>query len=158
MVEMQIKATRAGCRVEEVPVRYRRRIGRSKISGTIKGVIGAGTKILLTIFGFALGLYRTSDSAADERPIIFTRYPEPGKTKTRLIPVLGAEGAADLQRSMTEQTLLNAKWLKTQRPVSLEVRYEGGSKILMQKWLGQRLTFSPQGDGDLGARIKRAFS
>ncbi|MEJ2168327.1 MAG: hypothetical protein P8X90_22650 [Desulfobacterales bacterium] len=37
-----------------------------------------------------------------ERLIIFSRYPEPGTTKTRLIPALGAEGAADLQRRMTE--------------------------------------------------------
>jgi glycosyltransferase involved in cell wall biosynthesis len=56
MVEMQVKATRAGYRVEEVPVRYRRRIGKSKISGTINGVIGAGVKILLTIFKLALDL------------------------------------------------------------------------------------------------------
>ncbi len=54
MVEMQIKATREGWRVKEVPVSYRRRIGKSKVSGTLKGVVGAGTKILLTIFLFAL--------------------------------------------------------------------------------------------------------
>ena len=48
-VEMQIKAILAGLRVLEVPVDYRRRIGASKISGTIRGVWGAGTKILGTI-------------------------------------------------------------------------------------------------------------
>jgi len=48
-VEMQIKAARARLRAEEVPVRYRRRIGRSKISGTISGSIRAGFKILETI-------------------------------------------------------------------------------------------------------------
>ena len=41
--------------------------------------------------------------------IVFTRYPEPGTTKTRLIPLLGAEGAADLQRKMTEHTLVQVK-------------------------------------------------
>lgn len=157
MVEMQIKATRAGYRVEEVPVRYRRRIGKSKISGTIKGVIGAGVKILLTIFKLALDLRGGRDRATDERLIIFTRYPEPGKTKTRLIPALGPEGAAELQRSMTEDTLNNARRLKTRRPVSLELRYEGGNKTLMQEWLGEHLTFRAQGGGDLGARMKRAF-
>lgn len=40
----------AGLREREIPVRYRKRIGRSKISGTIRGVFGAGTKILSTIF------------------------------------------------------------------------------------------------------------
>lgn len=51
-VEMQVKAARLGLRVAEVPVRYRRRIGVSKISGTVKGVLGAGYKILWTIFKY----------------------------------------------------------------------------------------------------------
>jgi glycosyltransferase involved in cell wall biosynthesis len=48
-VEMQVKAARGGLRSEEVPVRYRRRIGRSKISGTLSGATAAGVKILGTI-------------------------------------------------------------------------------------------------------------
>lgn len=52
-VEMQIKAVMAGLRTIEVPVQYRVRIGRSKVSGTIKGVILAGWKILSTIFRYA---------------------------------------------------------------------------------------------------------
>ena len=48
-VEMQVKAARRGLRSEEVPVRYRRRIGRSKISGTLSGATAAGVKILGTI-------------------------------------------------------------------------------------------------------------
>jgi glycosyltransferase involved in cell wall biosynthesis len=48
-VEMQVKAARAGLRVVEVPVRYRRRIGRSKITGTLRGTVLAGWKILATI-------------------------------------------------------------------------------------------------------------
>lgn len=48
-VEMQIKAQRAGLRIEELPVPYRRRIGQSKISGTLLGSIKAGSKILLLI-------------------------------------------------------------------------------------------------------------
>jgi glycosyltransferase involved in cell wall biosynthesis len=53
-IEMQIKAARARLRIREVPVRYRRRIGRSKISGTLLGSIKAGYKILYTIarYGF----------------------------------------------------------------------------------------------------------
>jgi glycosyltransferase involved in cell wall biosynthesis len=45
-VEMQIKAVRAGLRVAEVPVSYRKRIGDSKVSGTVRGTIGAAYKIL----------------------------------------------------------------------------------------------------------------
>jgi hypothetical protein len=48
-VEMQVKAARRGLRYEEVPVRYRRRVGVSKISGTVGGTIRAGAKILGTI-------------------------------------------------------------------------------------------------------------
>ena len=54
-VEMQARAARAGLRVAEVPVSYRRRIGRSKISGTVRGVLGAGWKILFTIARVRLG-------------------------------------------------------------------------------------------------------
>ena len=49
-VEMQVKAAKAGLKCTEVPVRYRKRIGKSKISGTVKGTILAGHKILWTIF------------------------------------------------------------------------------------------------------------
>ncbi len=48
-VEMQVKAARRGLRILEVPVSYRRRVGRSKISGTISGTLAAGTKILWTV-------------------------------------------------------------------------------------------------------------
>ena len=48
-VEMQIKAAQAGLRSQEVPVSYRARIGKSKISGTVRGVVMAGTTILTVI-------------------------------------------------------------------------------------------------------------
>ena len=47
--EMQVKALQRGLRVVEVPVRYRRRVGHSKISGTIKGTVMAGGMILWTV-------------------------------------------------------------------------------------------------------------
>jgi glycosyltransferase involved in cell wall biosynthesis len=53
-VEMQVKAAQVGLRVTEIPVRYRRRIGKSKVSGTVKGVILAGWKIITTIMRYAL--------------------------------------------------------------------------------------------------------
>jgi glycosyltransferase involved in cell wall biosynthesis len=53
-VEMQIKAAAAGLETREVPVRYRRRIGVSKVSGTLKGTVMAGYKILTTIGRYAL--------------------------------------------------------------------------------------------------------
>lgn len=51
-VEMQLKAAKIGLRCGEVPVNYRRRIGFSKVSGTIRGTIMAGYKILWTIFKY----------------------------------------------------------------------------------------------------------
>lgn len=51
-VEMQAKAIAMHLRILEVPVRYRRRIGDSKISGTINGTIRAGTKIIGSIFRY----------------------------------------------------------------------------------------------------------
>jgi glycosyltransferase involved in cell wall biosynthesis len=52
-VEMQVKAIRQGLRIREVSVDYRRRIGTSKISGTLSGTIKAGAKIIFTIFKYA---------------------------------------------------------------------------------------------------------
>lgn len=49
-VEMQVKAAKMKLKTTEVAVRYRKRIGKSKVSGTIKGTILAGHKILWTIF------------------------------------------------------------------------------------------------------------
>lgn len=49
-VEMQVKAAKLKLNCTEVPVSYRKRIGVSKVSGTINGTIMAGYKILLTIF------------------------------------------------------------------------------------------------------------
>ncbi len=53
-VEMQIKAVRAKLNILEIPVRYRDRIGVSKITGTVSGTLRAGTKIIYTIFKYLL--------------------------------------------------------------------------------------------------------
>ena len=51
-VEMQIKAAKLGLRCTEVPVRYRKRIGSSKVTGTVSGTVKASAKILFVIFKF----------------------------------------------------------------------------------------------------------
>jgi glycosyltransferase involved in cell wall biosynthesis len=51
-VEMQVKAAKKNLKSLEVPVRYRKRIGVSKVSGTVKGTLMAGYKILFTIFKY----------------------------------------------------------------------------------------------------------
>jgi rSAM/selenodomain-associated transferase 1 len=86
------------------------------------------------------------------RLVLFTRYPEPGKAKTRLIPALGADCAAALHRRLTERTLaaVRASGLRA------EVRATGAELSALADWLGDDLPIMEQGDGDLGERLKRA--
>ncbi|HLX07131.1 MAG TPA: glycosyltransferase family 2 protein [Thermoanaerobaculia bacterium] len=65
--EMQVKALRAGLRVAEVPVSYRRRVGVSKITGTVTGTLRAGHKILWTVLRHALGRWQPAP-AIDRAP------------------------------------------------------------------------------------------
>ncbi|MDK1032736.1 MAG: TIGR04282 family arsenosugar biosynthesis glycosyltransferase, partial [Planctomycetia bacterium] len=92
-----------------------------------------------------------------QRLIIFTRYPRAGKTKTRLIPAIGAEAAAELQRRMTARTLAIAKAFRRNFPVSIEVAHEDGDAALMRQWLGNDVQYRSQSEGDLGQRMERAF-
>lgn len=95
---------------------------------------------------------------ATERLIVFSRYPEPGKTKTRLIPALGAVGAAQLQRSLTVATLETARLLQRQRPqVEVAIYYAGGDRAAMVAWLGEA-NYQPQAEGELGHRLQQAFA
>ncbi len=57
-VEMQVKAARDKVPVLDVPVSYRPRIGKSKVSGTLRGTVAAGVMILSTIFLARLGFFR----------------------------------------------------------------------------------------------------
>ncbi len=88
------------------------------------------------------------------RLIIFTRLPEPGSTKTRLIPALGPAGAADLQRRMTRAIMATAH---SADRASLEVRFEGGDEAMMRAAFGDDCRYTPQDSGHLGERMLRAF-
>jgi rSAM/selenodomain-associated transferase 2/rSAM/selenodomain-associated transferase 1 len=92
-----------------------------------------------------------------ERLIVFTRYSEPGKSKTRLIPALGPAGAACVGREMTRHTLRWAGELVSMRSVSVDVRFDGGDETLMRHCFGDRFGFLPQAPGDLGERMRHAF-
>jgi len=91
-----------------------------------------------------------------EQLIVFTRYPEPGTTKTRLVKAIGKQGAADLQRKLAEHTLSQVRPLLQIRQVQPIVYFEGGSVTQMQVWLGPDLSYREQGSGDLGQRLQRA--
>ena len=100
-----------------------------------------------------------TDSSSDSRQylIVFTRYPEPGKVKTRLIPDVGAEAAALVYKQMTERTLQQARALKLLRPISIEVWFTGGSEAQMRDWLGNDLDYQSQPEGGLGDRLSYAL-
>jgi len=110
---------------------------------------------------FLSRLFSPSEAAARERSrestlsrlIIFTRFPEPGKSKTRLVPALGPAGAAELHRQMVEHTLRWAKELRSRFPLSIEIRYTGRPLEPFRRWLGPDFLYSDQGEGDLGQRM-----
>ena len=89
--------------------------------------------------------------------LLFTRYPEAGRTKTRLIPLLGAEGAALLQRLLAEKIAIQANILAKHSGIPTIVYYCGGNKKKMTAWLGP-LSYVSQADGDLGRRMRESFA
>jgi uncharacterized protein len=87
--------------------------------------------------------------------IVFGRYPVPGVTKTRLIPLLGPVGAADLQRHLTETTLDTAL---DAGPGRVWFCHAGGTAERLKRWLGPRdLEWRFQAEGDLGRRMAAAL-
>jgi len=90
--------------------------------------------------------------------VIFTRLPRPGQAKTRLIPALGPEGAADLQRELTEATVATARRLREQDGTRVTVRFTDGDAAELATWLGPDLAYRDQGDGDLGTRMRLALA
>lgn len=103
--------------------------------------------------GIKSSAMKTEDNLSKVRIIVFTRFPVPGHVKTRLIPELGADGAAKLQRRMTEFTVKQIR----QTGIKMDIRFTGGSEFQVREWLGPDGKYTPQGAGDLGARMERAF-
>jgi len=87
------------------------------------------------------------------RLIIFTRYPETGNVKTRLIPALGEKGAENLHREMVKQTIDQTLHYEYET----EVHFTGGTIKLMKRWLGYHLTYRKQTGKSLGERLENAF-
>lgn len=98
-----------------------------------------------------------SNNNFHDRLILFTRYPVPGQTKTRLIPELGKAGAAELQRRLSELTFKTAHDFSSCHSVSVELRFEGGDKNKVRRWLGSDVISLRQPKGDLGTRMLLSF-
>ena len=103
----------------------------------------------------------SANAAANAGLFIFTRFPQPGRTKTRLIAAVGAAGAANIQRQMTEHLLNRFQSLHLRR-LALQVHFTGGTAQQMLDWLGDRFlrpsALVPQCEGDLGERLSFALS
>lgn len=173
-VEMQAKAARERLRIAEVAVRYRRRIGRSKISGTISGTILAGAAIVSTIITVALqppsseargreptAVARGRGQRADatlpsmQALLVFLKYPTPGQVKTRLAAAIGTRAASAVYRACVELTLARLSALRA-RTILLVEPPEAVSHA--REWLGAGWVIQPQQGMDLGERLAAAVS
>jgi len=96
--------------------------------------------------------------APRDQLLVFTRYPRPGGTKTRLTVVLGEEGAADLQRQMTEHLMGEVRKLPAIHSVSIRICFDGSDEQRMRAWLGPEWEYAAQGSGDLGRRMAGALA
>jgi len=97
-------------------------------------------------------------SQTQELLIVFTRYPEPGTTKTRLAKVLGGQEDAAVQKKLTELTMLQARKLMQLCRLSISVYFNGGSLEQIKQWLGPDFIYRKQERGDLGKRMAHAFA
>jgi rSAM/selenodomain-associated transferase 1 len=94
----------------------------------------------------------------EEMLLIFARYPEPGKVKTRLVPALGRSGAAKVYREMIEQVVKTVRSLRRDSLLPV-VCVEPAERVPeMVNWLGLDLIFVGQSWGDLGDRLNHAFA
>jgi hypothetical protein len=88
-------------------------------------------------------------SISAPRLVLFARYPAPGACKTRLIPALGPEGAAQVHRQLTERTV--EVLCTSNAPVT--VAFTGAGADAFTAWLGPDVTLVEQAEGDLTARL-----
>ncbi len=149
-VEMQAKAVRQGLRIVEIPVGYRRRLGRSKISGTVKGTVLAGAAILSTI----ARLSWPRRAPGRRHLLIFVKHPTPGQVKTRLARELGEESAAEIYRACVELTLERLRVFRCEAAVYVDPPESVGR---ITSWLGTGWTLHPQQGGSLGERLAAAM-
>lgn len=94
--------------------------------------------------------------SAECRVQVFAKAPEPGRVKTRLVPVLGEEGAADLYRQFVEHSLASA-CAASLGPVELWCTPDAGNAFLVDCARRHGAQLREQGAGDLGERMRRSL-
>lgn len=95
------------------------------------------------------GSLYSADMALHPKLILFARFPVAGQCKTRLIPAVGAEGAAQIHRRLCERTI----GLLRQTGAPVVVASTDAPISAFEEWLGTDLTFTPQVEGDLSQRL-----
>src|SRR5437870_3650140 len=92
-----------------------------------------------------------------KRLVLMLKYPQPGAVKTRLIPALGEARAAEIYRAMVGQTLSEARRFASAFSASMTAHVaKAPDGEALGRWLGEGIQVEPQGEGDLGQRMKRA--
>jgi len=93
-----------------------------------------------------------------DRIVVMTRFPEPGRTKTRLIPTLGSDRAAALHRCLIRHALsVVGHWAET-HDCDVELRYAGGDEQQFREQFGTETIYLPQSEGSLGERMNSAVA
>jgi len=89
--------------------------------------------------------------------ILFTSYPRPGKCKTRLIPKLGKEAAAQIHKQLVSHCIKTLeKFIISEQGATYHIYHHGASEEQMQEWLGIH-RYSAQQGNDLGERMANAL-
>ncbi|KAL4225796.1 hypothetical protein ACF0H5_013787 [Mactra antiquata] len=118
---------------------------------------------IVAVLSFYISFYKSSRRKKGE-VIVFTRYPVPGKSKTRLIPAIGKLAAAKLQVCMTEHIIqiLQKAYISLNKSILVSLQYNGGTTSEMEYWLQRKLwglpcTYRVQQGNTLGDKLKNAI-
>ncbi len=157
MVGILLRAIQSHIPITEVPLKAH------PVAKSRPDLAGLMTKVKLLLQGLAamarvhLGRDPLWPRTAPDHLMIMSRYPQAGSTKTRLIPSLGAEGAARQHSLMIDHCLTWARQAQRQQRLSVELCYSSGRKAQWKARWGRDLLLRPQGKGDLGQKMRHAF-
>jgi hypothetical protein len=90
--------------------------------------------------------------------IIFTRYPEPGLTKTRLIPELGPQGAAQLHKNLVQRIVGTVRSYIKDKKIKLIISFDHSDIKQTKNWLGSQLKFLKQKGDTLGNKMNNSLN
>ncbi|RPE27732.1 glycosyltransferase A (GT-A) superfamily protein (DUF2064 family) [Kitasatospora cineracea] len=138
-LEAVLSAAAAGMRIAEVPVDYRPRAGRSKVTGTVRGTRQAVRDMRAVL------------AAPPPTLLVLAKSPVPGRVKTRLTPAFTPEQAADLAEAALADTLAALALVPAGRRL-LVLDGEPG------RWLPPGWEVLPQDGGGLDRRLAAAFA